>query len=114
MAYYFLFSPLRGGFLSDQRLCEGRGGSQVLGRGVHEVGKRIVVDERGIDIGEDQDEGEHAEDDDVQLVAEEDAEDAAPVGIARRGDLLGLEGAVVDKVNSSSWLMPVCSMLNSS
>ena len=60
----------------------------MLGRGVHDVAVAVVAHDRGVDIGEDYDDGEEHEDDDVGLFAEEHAEHAVPVGIARRGYLL--------------------------
>ena len=81
----------------DGRAVFGKGGSgpQVLGLGVHQIRKGVIVDQGGVNIGKAEHNGQNAEDHDVDLFAEKDAKHAAPVGIAGRGDLLGLQRAVV-------------------
>ena len=81
--------------LSEQ--LHGSARKKVLRRRVHQVGVRIVVRERRVDVGERQDDGKQREDDDVDLLAEEHTENGPPVGVPRGRDLFGFQIAVADR-----------------
>ena len=67
----------------------------MLGRGVKQIREAVVAGEDRVNVREDDDDGEQRQNDDVDLLAEEHAENGVPVGITRSGDLLGFRGGVI-------------------
>ena len=69
----------------------------MLGVGIQQVGKGIVVRHRRIDIRKGDHEHQQAQDHNVDLLPEKYPEDALPVGVPGSRDLLRLQIVVVRK-----------------
>ena len=80
------------------KLFHGSRRGQVLGRGIHQVCKLVIAGQGRVDKGKANHQNHHNQNEDVDFLAEEHAENGLPIGIAGSRDALcflvamGLDG----------------------